>query len=261
MEDETKWLGPEDLQHSFEVEPLVHEFVREFGGEVVADLLSESPDFPNADYLFRADGVIAELKCLQSDFAAPPAIQEKVAGLYRDWFKEGSVTPGMLWRPDELPRDKRRKLKALYTKPLQRVIRKANRQLRETAAHFDMNDARRLLLIANDGLYSLESLPIVWSLADILQRGIYSNIDGFVYFMVNSYVEVPGDEYARQLWIPLYDERTPEDLPDFVNRFGRAWGDFFGQKIGGWDDRYETDCPDPILDARHVPPPSNHETI
>ena len=261
MNDDTKWLGPEDLQHSFEVEPLVHECVRDFGGEVIADLLPKSPGFPNADYLFRADRVIAELKCLQSDFAAPPAIQEKVARLYRDWFKEGSVTSAMIWQPDELPKAKRRKLKALYTKPLQRVIEKANRQLRETAAHFEMDDARKLLLIANDGLYSLESLPIVWYLADVLRRGTYSNIDGFVYFMVNSYVEIPGDEYARQLWIPLYDERAPDDLPDFVNRFGRAWGDFFGQKVGGWDDRYETDSPDPMLGARHIPPSSNPEAI
>ncbi len=255
MSDKRNWLGPEDLQHSFDVEPLVHQFVRDFGGEVIEDLLPKSPDFPNADYLFRKDGVIAELKCLEADFAAPAVIQEKAARLYRTWVKEGSVTAAMLWRPDELPRDKKRKLKALYMGPLQNSIKKANRQLRETATHFKMNEARKLLLIANDGLFSMETLPIIGYLADILQRGTYSNIDGFVYFMVNSYVDVPGDPYARQLWIPLYDDRSPEDLPDFVNRLGNEWSKFFGRKIGGWDDSYQTDEIDHVWGARHIPPP------
>ena len=98
----------------------------------------------------------------------------------------------MIWQPDKLPRDKRRKLKALYSGPLQNVIRKANRQLRETAKHFGMEEARKLLLVVNDGLYSMETLPIVTYIADILQRRLYSNIHGFVYFMVNSYVRVVG---------------------------------------------------------------------
>ena len=57
--NKSNWLGPKDLQHSFEVEPLIHEFVRSIGGEVVEDLLHDSPDFENADYLFRADQVVS----------------------------------------------------------------------------------------------------------------------------------------------------------------------------------------------------------
>lgn len=252
MSDEPNWLGPEDLQHSFDVEPLVHEFVRKIGGEVISDLLPKSPGFKNADYLFRKANVIAELKCLQADYAAPEAMQKKVLRLYKKWSREGSLTLGMIWRPDEMPRWMRRKLKTLYMEPLQNVVRKANRQLRETADHFGLPDARKLLLVANDGLYSLETLPLISYLSDILARGTYSNIDGFVYFMVNSYVEIPGDRYARQLWIPLYDERAPQDLSVFVNDIGRKWGHFFADKIGGPWDNQETDTADHLVDAQHI---------
>lgn len=260
IDDKSDWLGPEDLQHSFEVEPLVHEFVRSIDGEVVSDLLPDSPNFENADYLFQTDGVIAELKCLQADFAAPAVIQEKVSRLYRKWLYEGSITFEMIWRPNELPREKRRKIKALYYSPLQNIIKKANRQLRETAKYLEMEDAQKLLLIANDGLYSMEPLPIIGYTVDILQRRLYSNIHGFVYFMVNSYVNIPGDDYARQLWIPSYDDRAPNDLPDFVDRLGNQWFDFFGQKIGGWNDSIKTNALERVLNARHVPFP-NQEAI
>jgi hypothetical protein len=43
-----------DLQHDFEVEPLLNEFVISVGGELVSNLISGNPDFKNAHYVFKS---------------------------------------------------------------------------------------------------------------------------------------------------------------------------------------------------------------
>ncbi len=264
MDDDQRWLSPADLQHDFEVETLFNEFVESFGGKRVDSLLPASPDFSNADYLFESDNVIAELKCLQADFAAPEVIQKKADRLYRQWLAEGSISPESINDLDLLPRDKKRKIRALYTNPLKRVIEKANRQLRETAQHFETEGKGKLLLIANDGAYSAQTFWTVAFLNEILARDQFSSVEAFAYFSVNRYVELPGDDYARHVWFPFYSTDPPEHLHPFVNRLGSAWLDFLGSKIGGWDDSIKTDDSDLgyeiIRKARHIEPPDNKAT-
>ena len=52
-----------------DVESAFNEFVEEFGGELISKAVPANPE-ENADYLFRDEGVVAELKCLQKDFFA-----------------------------------------------------------------------------------------------------------------------------------------------------------------------------------------------
>lgn len=50
------------------VEEFFNEFVLEFGGELVSNLMPQNTNLPrNADYLFRKDLVVCELKCLEKD--------------------------------------------------------------------------------------------------------------------------------------------------------------------------------------------------
>jgi hypothetical protein len=224
--------APKDLQHDFDVEPLLNEFVTSIGGELVSELISANPDFENADYLFRSSRVVVELKSLQEDFAVPERLQNKIAKLWEKWFAEGSVKFGDIFRADELPREKRRLIEKLYSEPIRRVLKKANRQLRNTADKLGVNNPRNLLLIANDGLYSLEPEFIIRTIARLLQRE-FSSIHGFVYFTVNRYVDIPTDENARQLWVPLYSDSAPSDLSAFVNDLGAKWLIFSEIRLAG----------------------------
>lgn len=245
-------IKPEDLEHSFEIEPLFDEFVQIFGGKRVSALLGPSPSFDNADYIFETDCVIAELKCLQNDYAASQKIEDKAFELYRKWMKEGSMSFRMIFHPRELPFEKRRELRRLYSEPLRRIVKKANRQLRETARNLSVKEPKKLLIIANDGLYSMESRLIVSTVCDILQRE-FSSIHGFVYLTVNTYVGIPDDNYARQLWVPAYHEEAPADLPGFVNRLGEQWFEFFDTQIGGFDTvPIKTEDPSFVREARFI---------
>lgn len=226
--------APKDLQHNFEIEPLLNEFVTSVGGELVSELIPSSPDFRNADYLFRSHRVVAELKSLREDFALPEKLSDKHLELWKKWATEGDVKFRHIFRTNELPKEKRRQLTRLYSEPIRRVLKKANRQLRTTAHKLGIAEPTNLLLIANDGLYSLEANLVIGIIAQLLERE-FSSIHGFVYFTVNRYVELPIDNFAHHLWIPLYSETAHDDLVDFVDDLGVKWFDFLGEKIGGWE--------------------------
>jgi hypothetical protein len=57
--------GPHD---SLVVEATWDEFVQTIGGQRISELLSASPNFDNADYLFEPEGVVAELKEVKTEF-------------------------------------------------------------------------------------------------------------------------------------------------------------------------------------------------
>ncbi|MEP7038456.1 MAG: hypothetical protein ABI891_08935, partial [Acidobacteriota bacterium] len=139
------WLEPKDLTHNFDVEKLVSEFIKRNGGELVSELISSSPDFENADYLFREENVLIELKCLQSDFPQSKSFSKKVAELYQKWLMNREINLGMIFDTSKLPRNKRIYLNKIYSEPLRRIIKKANRQLRSTAQNLSLSNSQKLL--------------------------------------------------------------------------------------------------------------------
>ena len=54
-------LGTHVPPSTIDVEATFSAFVRLYGGEVLEDTLGSSPDFSNADYLFRGPRVVVEL--------------------------------------------------------------------------------------------------------------------------------------------------------------------------------------------------------
>lgn len=90
---------------------------------------------------------------------------------------------------------------SLVKKPIERAIKKANRQIKQTKEYFGLKDGAGLLLLANDGNYSFESNHII-SIASKILSTQYSGIDGFVYFTANMRAMMPGYERDVNLWIP-----------------------------------------------------------
>lgn len=134
-----------DLQHDFKIEPLLNEFMISVGGELVSNLISGNPDFKNADYVFKSRRVVIELKSLQEDFAVPEKLSDKNLELWKKWFTEGEVKFRHIFHTHELPLEKRRQLGRLYSEPIRRVLKKANRQLRNTAQKLGVSEPQNLL--------------------------------------------------------------------------------------------------------------------
>src|SRR5260221_10424267 len=109
-------------------------FVREFGGEVVEDIVGPSPDFLNADYLFRKIGVVAELKRMVQNKAEDQTLQAKIQGKFDRWMADGTIGPiygRTVVQSRSLPPECQRELLDVYKPPLQSRIIKANKQIKQ----------------------------------------------------------------------------------------------------------------------------------
>ncbi len=123
----------------------------------------------------------------------------------------------------------------LYRSPLARIAKKANAQIKSTKANFGYEDYKGILLIINDGLKELPPRFVLATLGRIL-NGSCSSIRALIY-LTNHYVVIPGDEYGRVLWIPLYADENDDELVSFVNRLGKYWFDYCEEMGQPSDDR------------------------
>jgi len=128
----------------------------------------------------------------------------------------------------------RRELLAIVRAPLQRIVNKANRQIKETKQELGLVGWRGIIIIVNDGFRGLPPGFVMGLIASILDGKSYSSTDGFIY-QTNYYVELPDNPYAVLLWAPLYDPKADDDLVDFVNDLGRNWRIFSEAKDGPHD--------------------------
>lgn len=221
--------GPHD---PIGVEATWREFVRSVGGKVVEDLIPQPRMFENADFLFPSLQVVAELKEIETEFDRSAAFRDGFRSLIERVMKEDpSWRPLLLGGSGEYPKWFSRELIRLFRPPVSRVLKKANRQLRETKSHFNISKPIGMLIFANDGFTTLEP-HFVRSLACNLLVDSYSSIDCFLYITVNRYVEVAGSDVPRLLWMPSYSDRAPDALVQFVDDLGRKWYDFLQTKIG-----------------------------
>ena len=133
----------------------------------------------------------------------------------------------------------------------QKIGVKANRQLRETKRHFNIELPTGILWFANDGFTGLAP-KLVRDLARHLLLHSYSSIDCFVYLTVNRYVEVEGSKSPRLLWVPSCSDRASQFPADFVNDLGRKWCDLLDTKIGPFEVREETFDTESTLRGAHA---------
>jgi hypothetical protein len=119
-----------------EFEELFRDFVKEFGGEV----LPESSDAKSADYLFRKQNIVAELKCLVIDQTEPMNI--KLTQVVKDVVKQNesllSLCDGKPLEIAKAPKEISDPWLEILTAPLEGIIETANRQIRSTKARLNL---------------------------------------------------------------------------------------------------------------------------
>jgi hypothetical protein len=108
-------------------EQIFDRFVESIGGEVIP-----KSDVESADFLFRADKIVAELKTLERD--ARDEHVRKLLGLAQEWDRRGQVRVigrAVLSLRKIHPQAQREWLDLLEA-PIEGIARKANRQIRST---------------------------------------------------------------------------------------------------------------------------------
>ncbi len=242
-------IGPHD---PFPVEPAWQEFVKTAGGQVVSKLLTEQPEFENADFIFEKAGVVAELKQIETEFAQSAAFS---AGLHKLVSRLLAEDPG--WKPElaggngRYPNWFHAEFVRLFRPPIARILKKANRQLRETKEHFGIQSPTGVLLLVNDGFTAIGP-QMIQALASNLLVNSYSSIDCFVYLTVNRYVEIRGSDVPCLIWAPVYSDRALDLLVAFIDDLGRQWINFLESKIGPFTTRGETPDHDLLRGSRPI---------
>jgi hypothetical protein len=197
-----------------------NEFIPTAGGELVAPLIKRQR-VQNADYLFRASRVVAELKVLETEFAHTTGTLEKVSALLTNYGDESRQN----FRPE---------LTRVLEAPLQRILKKANRQIRETKDELGLTGYRGVIICINDGFRRIRPETVRILLSDILAKESFSSAQCLIY-QTNHYVEIAESPGAVLLWAPLYSPKASDDLVEFVNELGRAWRRYLHKTDGPFD--------------------------
>jgi hypothetical protein len=233
-----------------DVEESFNEFVVDFGGEVISDLLSKSPSFKNADYFFQTRSIVAELKCLEKDTFQDRTYRRKMGILYDKWVRQGFI-PDSLFRPTKIetkdyPLECQRDVHNLLKRPIETRIKEANRQIKQTKEYFNLPHAKGLLLLVNDGNYSFESDALLYTVGRSLKNQ-FTSINSLVYFTVNMPATKPDIDRDVLVWVDARARETEEELPrEFLDELCNGWISFLKRKTG--EDIPRGEFPDEAID-------------
>lgn len=197
-------------------------FVREFGGTVLPEGDAES-----ADFLFPVDNIVAELKILQGDARQEHAT--KLQALVADWRKRRLM---ILFGTNIISLEKlnpicQREWLRILQAPVERIVRKANRQIRTTKQTLQLPNAKGLLLIANDGnLLHTSPKDYMILISRVLHKKTptgelqFPDILGVIYFSYRIGSAAEGVPF----WFA--GDTTPNgdaDMRALQDRLGRGW--------------------------------------
>jgi hypothetical protein len=234
------------------VEETWNQFIVDTGGILVSSILNKSPEFMNADYLYKQEQVVLELKEIETEFTNTEAFNNKFTVLLERLLKENpNWKPYLLGGSGKVPQWFIIDFVRIARPNISRILKKANRQIRDTKNHFNITTPYGTLLFVNDGFTGI--MPdLVFALICEILKNSYSSIDCFVYLTVNRYIEIKGSNVPRLVWWPVYSDRVDKFLSEFINELGRKWFEYLEIKIGPFTKKDVTTNGDIIKGAKSI---------
>lgn len=225
-----------------DIENVFGDFVEIYGG-IVSDRTLTGPNKPrNADFIFREEKVVAELKALRSDPLKNESFKSSLRMKQGDWVRKGYITSRELdsiQTIGELPEKCYRDLKRLYNRPIEIHIKEANKQIKATKEFQELDDYKGLLFLVSDGNYMLQPTYIRHNVAMLLDKPLqFKSINSAVYLAINMLTFRSDDPEPSMLWINLF-RRDVDNVPiEVLDRLFEGWASHYG-KVTGTDVRKE----------------------
>ncbi|MCE0498485.1 MAG: hypothetical protein LV481_11125 [Methylacidiphilales bacterium] len=211
------------MYQQVEIEEAFNAVAKKCNGQLVSDIVGQSPGFVNADYVFHHDKVVAELKCLEEDKSNDPATKQRLGNLWVKWREgglvSGPVPPAINSRT--LPPLCQNEMCRVMGEPIKRCIQKANAQIRATKSALNLSDYRGLLLLANDGNLIFE-MPVMIHLIYLTIKDHFHEIDNVVFFSGNMVSFVAKVGRPARFWIGLHRDDA-EPMNQLTDRLSREW--------------------------------------
>ena len=197
-------------------------------GGVSLDETLKSPAFENADYWFENHETVVELKCLSKNGMTDDVFRDWLSQRHKHWVQRGwaprptgsTVKVNLRSLPRQCYEDV---LEKLAKKLESNVVRKANRQIRETRQYFGRPSASGILAIANDGDQSLPPGMVKNALARLLKTQKYPCISNVIQFSANSSVEISGDSNVYAYWVDSFMPGRRSAPRSLIQDLEQAW--------------------------------------
>jgi hypothetical protein len=230
-----------------DAEEIFDRVVDRAGGVRVDKYINEPIGWENADYYFERDAIVAELKEIVSDPAEDQQLTERISTIYNRYADRGEVPVVYGSVPIEvsrLPLTCQREMLLPFKRRLEKHVKKAARQIKETKARLQKPDLGGLLVLVNEASTFFRPDIALYFLFHIL-KGQYSSIDHVVYCSINMLLVVPEEPSGARFWVdsPLAGRR---DIPiEFTRRLGQTFLEVIDSEIG---------VPSVIISRKHLEP-------
>jgi hypothetical protein len=240
-----------------EVEATFNEFVEDFGGELISKHFEGKGKRPNnADYFFRDRTIVAELKCLEKNYFNDRKVGDKLNVMINRWAKEGLLCPEHIksgrFQTDDLPRQCAVEVFKVFSAPTKEAVEKANKQIKETKKYFGLPDAKGLLILANDGNYSINPKLMMQILGNLLLSR-YTSIDSFLFFTPNMRAYALQIDRQFNVWISGPTRPSSNAVEsEFLHEIQQGWVSFLERKFGQVVTQFHVENHDAVDDIKLV---------
>lgn len=224
---------------SFNVEDELTTAIVPIGGQRVAALLGRTPGHENADFYFPAASVVSELKCLDEDKLFDERIIEKASQLYVEELRSGRapiVAFGEVqMTTKDFSEEYKRNIGNLYRVPIERLARKADRQIQQTIQALNVAQPTGLFLLANNNHTALDPQHAWYVVNQILAQDKYPSINAAVVFSGILGSALPDTPNRVDYWIEIQRSDMRHIDPQFLSSLRGAWHARLAQIIGAPD--------------------------
>lgn len=211
-----------------EIEAFMDGFVvGKVGGRRVDDDLDSNVTFKNADYRIDYLEQLIELKSLEENQAENQSFLDKVSAFHRPHLEYLASDAAKNRNPEDLARETLTRYtrdieKAAYPR-IKKIIGKANKQLKETKAKFDLVNFSGMVWIVNDNNLCVTIENQLEIVSRILSAESYSSVDSVVLSNLNMQIAKTADDVPHLHWVPIFRSGTSEKVWQSVHYLGHCW--------------------------------------
>lgn len=206
-----------------DVERAFNEAVRRAGGQRVDELgIPDLSATKNSDYVFKGEGVVAELKRLVSE---NPRLTEKLSDKYNELANAGLVPVmygGMMVSFRDLPPKAAEEMTNVLLPMVERRVRDADRQLAQTKSGLGMPDAAGLLILCHNGNFALDPDGVMSLVGRAFRDDRRPAIDHVIYFVCDMEIRSTTGELIVP-WVSTFRAGRQRVASALLDRLRDSW--------------------------------------
>ncbi len=187
----------------------------------VSKIVGSSPQFDNADYINFEKSITVELKIIDKDFFAEGGVIDKFQMLFA--VPENIDSEGQGFYQIKLPDRNREGKRDTIEEPLRRILKKANKQLRETKEKLLNNQGFGFAMLAIN-LQTTINPQVIQGLTIKLLEKEFSSISGVIFCTPKFGLIIDG--YFQPVCLHCNDHDLPKHIQEEVFYISKKWCDF-----------------------------------